>query len=235
MATRARAGRTVISKAASFELSAMLTIRVGKEPKYKDFIAHESFLTERSPFFHCAMKGRWEESNTRIIKFPDDQHTIFALYLNFVYTGQLVTMRRCEEEGSDFTYEDVWDEYDDLFRLYILAEKLQDVKTKNAVIAAAIDTTRTRTKNGKYTIPQSNIINIVYEGTPIGSPARRLITDMYSIVPMTWIISHLQSTPMHGDFLVDLEVALSEIRPIKAEHKGNIVERNGAESYMEQI
>ncbi|KAH7085601.1 hypothetical protein BKA63DRAFT_21189 [Paraphoma chrysanthemicola] len=132
MATRARAGRIVINKAASFEPSAMLTISVGKEPKHKDFTAHESFLIARSEFFHCAMKGRWEESNTRVIKFPDDQYTIFALYLNFVYTGQLVTMRKSEEERSDFISKDMWDEYDDLFRLYILAEKLQDVTTKNA-------------------------------------------------------------------------------------------------------
>ncbi|CAN9097586.1 unnamed protein product [Alternaria sp. RS040] len=51
----------------SLESTSAVTIRVGKAPNTKDFIAHEAFLTSRSEFFRRAMNGNWKEAKTRII------------------------------------------------------------------------------------------------------------------------------------------------------------------------
>jgi hypothetical protein len=76
----------------------MLTVRVGNEPDSKDFIIHESFLTSRSEFLRRALNGNWAESDTRIVKLSEDDPHIFALYLDYVFNGQLATMGKTPEE-----------------------------------------------------------------------------------------------------------------------------------------
>jgi hypothetical protein len=67
----------------------MVTIQVGLESNDAKIVAHESFLTMRSEFFRRAMNGAWEEADTRVVKLPEDDPDIFALYINYVYTAQL--------------------------------------------------------------------------------------------------------------------------------------------------
>jgi len=63
-------------------------------------MVHESFLTSRSEFFRRALNGNWQEAETRVIKLPDDDPEIVALYINFVYTGQLSTAK-IKEKNKD--------------------------------------------------------------------------------------------------------------------------------------
>ena len=52
------------------------------------------------------MNGNWQEADTRIISFPDDEPDTFALYLNHLYTGQLPIATETDEELKKLTADD---------------------------------------------------------------------------------------------------------------------------------
>jgi hypothetical protein len=221
----------------SFDALAMITIRVGKEPEHKDFIAHESFLTSRSEFFRRALNGNWKEAETRTISLPDDDHRIFDIYMNFVYTGQFITTRKSQEEHSSLDFR-TWctfmvKEYDDMFCVYVLAEKFQDIATKNTVIAALIEMMHLEHKEDGWTCPSFRTTKKVFEGTLEGSPARRLIVDMLSTNPLDHTIRKFVCLNLHPDLLVDLGKKLVETHQLRGGISGNIAAANRVEKYLE--
>jgi hypothetical protein len=217
----------------------MVMIRVGQEPDHTDFMAHESFLTARSEFFRRAMNGNWEEATTRVVKLPDDKSDTFGLYLNAIYTGELTTIRKTREQLATLSHDEfkmhIMAEYQEIFLLYVLAEKLQDRVTKNAAITAVLAVSRLRSADNYWTTPSVDIVNTVYTGTPRSSPARRLITDMwstYSVRHLVWTFYHAK---VHKDWVNDMIEALEEKRPLKQGVGGNAATKKGVQAYLEEI
>jgi hypothetical protein len=136
----------------SFEMSSMVTVRVGKDPEAKSFIANEALLTSHSEFFRRAMNGRWEEASTRTVKLPEDRPEDFVLYLSYLHNGYLPTMTMSQDElmalGLKEMEEALRPEYDSLIHLYVLVDKLQDRAAKNAIVKAVFETTE-QNKDGK--------------------------------------------------------------------------------------
>jgi hypothetical protein len=58
----------------------MLKIVVGPAGDTRDFCIHEALLTARSKFFEKAMGKGWKEAEEKLVKLPDDDPDIFALY-----------------------------------------------------------------------------------------------------------------------------------------------------------
>jgi hypothetical protein len=203
------------------------------------FTAREFFLVSRSEFFRRALTGNWTEAESRTIKLPDDDPHIFGIYLNLVYTGQLVTMRKSVEECSKLDratfYQHISKEYDDLFSIYILVEKFQDVTAKNTIIVAVIDMTRVKCEDASRAKASLRSINKVYEGTPDSSPLRRLLMDMYGAVSPTFILEHVYKHSCCADLVKDLCKMLQETRSAKRAYEGNTLVKNGAGAYMEAI
>jgi hypothetical protein len=67
--------------------------------------------------------------------------------------------------------------------LYVLCEKIQDVEGKDTIMAALVQRMRESVdKLGDWRLfypPEDVVITIIYEGTPITSPARRLLADTF--------------------------------------------------------
>jgi hypothetical protein len=189
-----------------FDPSQLLTIRVGKEPGQKDFVANESILTARSEFFRRAMNGSWEEAEIRVIKLPEDVPDVFANYLNFIYTGQFSVARKNREEvatliGAEHT-DYVCEEHAALLSVYVLAEKLQDVQAKNDAIRAVLDVTELKSANKGWAAPSLTTVNMTYHGTTEGSPARRLLVDIYSTMCISVLLGFIGD--MHKEFRIDM-------------------------------
>jgi hypothetical protein len=210
----------------------MLTICVGPTTDQKNFLVHESFLTTRSEFFKRAMNGRWTESATRTISLADDDPDTFALYLNHVYKNELPTMAKSKEElhaiPSSQISEHVHEEYMALFRLYILAEKIQDVSAKNEVIAAVFRLAFIARPNEKFLVPGRSVVRLVYNGTLRGSLARSLMVGLWS-GPSVHNVQQLGSS-LPKDFILDLAVAFSGMLSTKRQHPA---ERKGVGAYLE--
>ncbi|KAF2679134.1 hypothetical protein K458DRAFT_408387 [Lentithecium fluviatile CBS 122367] len=141
-------------------------------PEQDTYYVHQNLITARSEFFKRATNGQWQESNERTVYLSGDKPSIFELYLNLVYTGNLAT--------EDYSENNVpVHEYAALAKVYVLAEKLQDTKAKDFVLEAILLTFRATV----YFIlqrPPIEAIRIIYEGTPDTSLARKLMVDLYT-------------------------------------------------------
>jgi hypothetical protein len=214
-------------------------IKAEKEAECKNGSVRGSFLISRMEIFRRAITGRWKEEKIRLVSLPDENPYTFGLYLNFVYTGQIFTKRRSQAALSrldlDAFKQHVESEYQDLFRLYVLAEKFHDVTAKNAAIMAAIDVTRMESGSGDWAAPSLVTANSIYEGTPEGSLARRLIMDMCGTLPLSYVLLQLQHRKFHPAFVSDLVRMVEKTRQFRPGYGGNVIVKNGAQAYMEEV
>ncbi|KAF2789746.1 hypothetical protein K505DRAFT_215280, partial [Melanomma pulvis-pyrius CBS 109.77] len=144
------------------------------------FVVHEALITQRSKFFKAATKRGWKESEDRVVKFPYDRGPIFKLYLQHLYRGDFPlrksarTQEQCELPSMTYFHE-----VHSLCDLYVLAEKLQDVVTKNAVVDAIIEISLRIYPDGRVYEPDVFAVKSIYEGTPGPNPCRRMLVDLY--------------------------------------------------------
>ncbi|RMZ70588.1 BTB POZ domain containing [Pyrenophora seminiperda CCB06] len=221
------------SSMASHDFSAAVTIRVGKDSDQKDFIVHESFLTSRSDFFRRAMNGNWDEAKTRIINLPDDKPDIFAYYINFVYTNQMSTATKEDDEIKKLEHlqfrDDMKNQCIVLCSVYVLAEKLQDAKTKNGAMKVLWALYNTEGKEGFAKVPHFSTVKLVYDGTPPKSLARHFLVYVWSTVPFDCLLNCAKG--MCKDFREDLGQFIESIRPFQ---KREITRWEKLEVYLEK-
>jgi hypothetical protein len=93
-----------------------------------------------------------------------------------------------------------------LAQVYVLAEKLQDLRTKNAMIVRVFDTMNLRNDKGENTIPYPKAVAHVYEGTPDGSKMRQFLVDAWTAADACTVSQYCAVFPK--EFLCDLVVAL---------------------------
>ncbi|CAG5146041.1 uncharacterized protein ALTATR162_LOCUS1814 [Alternaria atra] len=131
-------------------------------------------------------------------------------------------------EFKDFqTY--VGDQYRDLFSVYILAEKAQDLATKNAMLEAALATNKLKGRETTWIVPAFYIVKAIYNGTPPGSPARRFVTDLCTSRSIGDISKHVEHLPR--DFVQNLGESINKARPGSL---GNIAVQKGIAAYQEK-
>jgi len=180
------------------------------------------------------MNGNWQEADTRVINFPDDEPDTFALYISYVYIGGLSVISKTAQELRMLDKVEfrvyIHEKHYTIFSVYILAEKLQDIATKNAMISESLAVTHLKGSNDQWHVPGPNTINAIYEGTPSNSPARRFVTDLWTAVSITSIFDQFQL--LHKDFTKDLGESIAKAR---AAHLGNIPKKKGIDTYYENI
>ncbi|KAF2657829.1 hypothetical protein K491DRAFT_776895 [Lophiostoma macrostomum CBS 122681] len=139
--------------------TAILKVIVGEDgDQQKTFLVHEGVICLRSKFFHNALNGEWIESTERAVKSPDDAPAVFEHYLQLLYAGSIPIL------GQDR-------QFDDLTKVYVLAEKLMDIRSKNKIVSAML-------ARSKVNFPFMSAVAALYSGTPESSPARRLYVDV---------------------------------------------------------
>ena len=128
-------------------------------------------MTDRAPFFEKALHGQWKESDDKVIELPDDSPTVFFTYLQLLYTSKLPIKAKNTRQDDKVSRH----EYDILVELYVLAEKFQDVETRNIAMDAMIAKSRSeRSVPGMYNVQR------IFDDTPEGSPLRKFVTDLYA-------------------------------------------------------
>lgn len=126
--------------------------------------------------------------------------------MHLLYTGKLGVVLESGPAPYDGGAEKIR-----LAKLYVLAEKLQDVVTKNLVVDAMLLSCRQTSAGGIALTPSLAVIAIIYSGTPPGSPMRRMMTDPFSYrARSSWISRNVEDWPR--DFLFDLAISLLEKR-----------------------
>lgn len=171
-----------------------IEVKVGEGEKQETFDVHEALITPRSLFFKKAMSGSWKESEDRIVNLPEEDPEIFKIYVHHLYTGSVAVI---PEPLPAVTGRPVkWI----ICRLYVLAEKLQDVKAKNSAIEALLAECRE-----KYKYPGQSSVSTIYNGTLPGSMARKVLVDLYSCKTTSkWITKSQWSDEFLRDLLVKI-------------------------------
>ncbi|KAJ4321862.1 hypothetical protein N0V94_002695 [Neodidymelliopsis sp. IMI 364377] len=221
------------SSASHYVNSPFIRVLVGKDPEVHGYFVHGDLICARSDFFAKAMNDRWKEAKDRTVPLPDDESEIFSLYLRLLYASNITPTishhADClqtnelpvKPSGSGVDNKDAThDAYTSLSKLYVLAEKLIDNTTKELVLAAISAHAREMLSQDLICIPPIESIQMIYEGTPEGSPVRRLITQIFTDNGCPSSLT-TEADDIPKDFLYELSISLISTRPIKQRNTFN--------------
>jgi hypothetical protein len=127
--------------------------------------------------------------------------------------------------SSDSVRDQILNRYTELAMIYVLAEQLQDVRTKNAVVVKMLRTMETEDQNGFRQWPDLSAVDHVYNGTPEGNLMPQLICAQY-----TWGASQFprwlreRLADVNKEFLCDLVDKLHADRMLDDDHPKFYVE-----------
>jgi hypothetical protein len=141
-------------------------------------------MTKSSEFFRAARSQRWT-SKTKPTELPEQDPSIFALYLDCLYVRTMPKTPALARPTYDATDDDSSDDlttneiqiaahWEKLIALYVLACYLLDPITRNMTI----DQIRRYYEVGKYDYSlKEEVINLDLRSTPDGDPLRNLFAD----------------------------------------------------------
>lgn len=145
----------------------------GANKKY--YTGHKVILSRSSDFFKKACNKEWKEGQSKIIRLPEVEPEAFDIYLQYLYTGEVVaTDDELPEhrDGSREAQAQVVRLHWILIETYLLADMLLDTKSKNAIMDAFIEILKDTKR-----LPDLDTITDVFRKTTDTSPMRRLLVD----------------------------------------------------------
>jgi hypothetical protein len=159
----------------------------------QEFRIHEAVLTARSKFFKAAMGKQWKESEDKAVKLPEENPDVFRLYTQLVYTGRIPRMNddtpqtdETVESSSKFcnTEDECEEEYKLLCGLYVLTEKMMDLRARNQTVDALYYKMKVELAKAEKPmlrcLPTSEVINIMYDGTAMHCVGRQILVSCYT-------------------------------------------------------
>jgi hypothetical protein len=97
------------------------------------------------------------------------------------------------------------------------------------MLEAALATSKLKGRETICVVPASYIVKAIYNGIPPRSPARRLVTDLWTSLSIGDIFKRVEHLPK--DFVQDLGESINKARP---ESLGNIAVQKGIAAYQEK-
>lgn len=173
------------------------------------FYVHQNLLRSHSPFFDAALSTLWREGKDGRIKLPDDEPAVLKAYIQFLYSGDLTfsPIRTVRTTAAFMNNEDE-SEYIALAELYALGEKLMDRTFKNRVIDRLFTMScPDNTVANEQRHPIGTVVDMIYKSTVAGSPARRLMVELYFWKGAEdWVLGRPEDN--NTEFLMDLTQVL---------------------------
>ena len=184
--------------------SPMLKVRVGSGLNAASFFVHSTLITSRSDFFKHATSQDSKENEETTVALPEENPDTFRRYLNLVYARQLIVTKGIMQ----------WLK---LCRLYVLAEKLQDITSKNQIIDGMCGffnaiTCRPAVEGRIHCGLPAEATAELYDGTTHGSGARRLLVDLYTDFGSEIWLQSYSSTALPEEFIHEIAIRLIEKR-----------------------
>jgi hypothetical protein len=144
-------------------------------PDEREICVHQDLLCARSPYFVAAAKEDWKEGQERRVPLLHDKYAAVGLYVQWIYGGKIFS----RPSKGDVDYSPTHGEIPDLVDAFVFGEKIQDGDFKDAVIDSVTASINVPDKDGKCWYPVGPVVDRAYEGTPEGSPLRRLMVDIH--------------------------------------------------------
>lgn len=138
---------------------------MGREKE--DFCIHKGLISHHSTFFHAAFNGPFQEGMSGVVELPEEKSKTFEIVHAWLYSKQLT---------QNIDGEDVACTSSNAVMVYFFGDKYGMPGLCNAAVDRVIQRYE---KNGMR--PQ-NFCKI-YENTVAGSPLRRLLVAIYTLIP----------------------------------------------------
>ncbi|KAI7167545.1 hypothetical protein KC316_g11938 [Hortaea werneckii] len=146
----------------------LVDIYVG--PDKRHWCLHRNLLCHHSSYFETEFEGhevpKTMKADGQTLDLPDDDPIGFELLVKWLYQGQL-------ENSLEGTDEQKYEHAVACYKLYLLCEKFEMIKLKNL----AMDLYRQGLHEAQL-VPDADEINEIYRRAPVGSPFRRLMTNI---------------------------------------------------------
>ena len=191
--------------ASHFSDDDVVTLIVGQDQDQQRMIVHAPKLTRNSSYFEAAMKNQWVEGQTRTISLPEESPATIAHYLSYSYSGKLfaedirfASLRKHESHIEPC--------FQMLVSLYVCGERFLNRRIQKSVVREILRLTLTPGESDDYWYPTREEVNIMYRGTPEGSPGRRLLVDLQVFMGLKEELDY----DLEVAFIVDVAKALHD-------------------------
>jgi hypothetical protein len=193
-----------------FSKEVTIIINEGQLDLAASYHVPEILLTEKSEFFQAACRNEWQEATSRVIKLPDVKPDIFSLYLFWVHRGKLAVRHEWDPRDEDW-YKHANFVQGKLIKLWILADRLADIKLRNAAMDEMITAIGRLSIEVDYHLFTPVMTNLVWPATTPGRSLRQLLLDFH--ISNVWAENVEQYMDgYHPEFLKDLMlVALNKV------------------------
>jgi hypothetical protein len=189
----------------------MVTLLVG--PEEQEMAMHGDRLARNSPYFRAALREEWLEGQTHVIKLPDESPELMQHYVEFVYSDKPPANALTKDSKSQPSTRR---HYKLPAKLYVVGERRLEVKFQNVITKELFRLVKLTGKG-----PGIGFVDIIYQGTTMNSPARRMVVDFAATGPSDYWLNPRFANSDH-EFWYDLSVAflrkaMSPVGPLKAE------------------
>lgn len=167
----------------------------------KSFSLHQQLARDESGFFDSAFRGKWKDTESKVIRLPEYDAEHFQLFYLWIYAHKIFSAKADDVQGS------VDKEWDRLANAWALGAYLQATDFKDAVTDAIMDKVSQNRRSASQSMHE-----IIYPKSLANADIRRLIVD---IAVSCWNKETLEARsndPSWADFFRDLSIALVDQR-----------------------
>jgi hypothetical protein len=207
------------SATAHFDKGDAVTLVVG--PEKRELLAHADYIAFSSDFFKAVLKKEWLEGQTRTVPLPVESYEDMTTYLRYIYSAQLpcrLDVHQLNQQPMADDNETIQNAYTTLANFYVLGHRLMDDAVRNAAVTEIhymFVRCFHRLFSGNLYTPGPSSVDVIYNGTLEGDPARRLMIDIHIKCPRDLN----QFSDFDSGFLFDLAQAYTQ-KPIAYEARG---------------
>lgn len=190
----------------------IIAIRVSTNAPETVYI-HYALLPRAAKILLESIRTESPYSSCKELALPEEEASTVRQWKDWLYM-EAVCVRT--KSISDMTCEDHAAEWTSLAKLYVLGANLEDHNCCNAVMEAMVEKIEEKDPQNRSWWPADHIVNILYNGTEQGSPARDFLVEAYLSYPNgpDNLISE-DSGKNHVGFLTDLTRVLLKEREVE--------------------
>jgi hypothetical protein len=204
---------TVCSQLSSYNLEHTFDVIVGDQssPESKRFTLHTDVFVAQSGFLAAVRKPEWiAQDPEKPVDLQDEDPELFQAYMNITYFGsetieQWVDALDLPAELQTFANDEQTALFTRLIRLYLLCEKLIDLKAANIVIDEIV-----RFSDMARVIPLLVPTSLAYGSTANGASLRKLLRDYWMYESSRVERQELRADGFPAECLQDIALAALE-------------------------
>lgn len=151
--------------------------------KEQRFTLYKKIVCGSSDFFQCCCKNQWKEGAERIVRLPEAEPDVFAVYVCWIYTGEVDIVSKegvCEMSTPKYSTEMPPSEYRALALQLVQCSKMADILQDQTFANAVVDEFVFLSGRSGF-VPSPQIVRAAWPGPPHKSGFIRAVVDLVAV------------------------------------------------------